>query len=171
MAKGAPVLRVNDEITASEVRLVNGEGEQVGVVSLERAFAEADEAGLDLVEVSPDSNPPVTKIMDFGKFRYDQRKKDRENRKKQHTVSLKEIRMRPSISDHDLETKINRSIKFLQAGSRLKISVRFRGREMARQDLGAALMDRVTEQLEEYANVDKSASVEGRVMSLHLVPK
>ncbi len=162
---------MNDEITASEVRLVNGEGEQVGVVSLERAFAEADEAGLDLVEVSPDSNPPVTKIMDFGKFRYDQRKKDRENRKKQHTVSLKEIRMRPSISDHDLETKINRSIKFLQAGSRLKISVRFRGREMARQDLGAALMDRVTEQLEEYANVDKSASVEGRVMSLHLVPK
>lgn len=162
---------MNDEITASEVRLVNGEGEQVGVVSLERAFAEADEAGLDLVEVSPDSNPPVTKIMDFGKFRYDQRKKDRENRKKQHTVSLKEIRMRPSISDHDLETKINRSIKFLQAGSRLKISVRFRGREMARQDLGAALMDRVTEKLEEYANVDKSASVEGRVMSLHLVPK
>lgn len=162
---------MNDEITASEVRLVNGEGEQVGVVSLERAFAEADEAGLDLVEVSPDSNPPVTKIMDFGKFRYDQRKKDRENRKKQHTVSLKEIRMRPSISDHDLETKINRSIKFLQAGSRLKISVRFRGREMARQDLGADLMDRVTEQLEEYANVDKSASVEGRVMSLHLVPK
>ena len=162
---------MNYEITASEVRLVNGEGEQVGVVSLELAFAEADEAGLDLVEVSPDSNPPVTKIMDFGKFRYDQRKKDRENRKKQHTVSLKEIRMRPSISDHDLETKINRSIKFLQAGSRLKISVRFRGREMARQDLGAALMDRVTEQLEEYANVDKSASVEGRVMSLHLVPK
>ena len=162
---------MNDEITASEVRLVNGEGEQVGVVPLERAFAEADEAGLDLVEVSPDSKPPVTKIMDFGKFRYDQRKKDRENRKKQHTVSLKEIRMRPSISDHDLETKINRSIKFLQAGSRLKISVRFRGREMARQDLGAALMDRVTEQLEEYANVDKSASVEGRVMSLHLVPK
>jgi len=162
---------VNDEITASEVRLVDGEGEQVGVVSLEQAFAEADEAGLDLVEVSPDSNPPVTKIMDFGKFRYDQRKKDRENRKKQHTVSVKEIRMRPSISDHDLETKINRSIKFLQAGSRLKISVRFRGREMARQDLGAALMDRVIEQLEEYANVDKSASVEGRVMSLHLVPK
>lgn len=162
---------MNDEITASEVRLVNGEGEQVGVVSLERAFAEADEAGLDLVEVSPDSKPPVTKIMDFGKFRYDQRKKDRENRKKQHTVSVKEIRMRPSISDHDLETKINRSIKFLQAGSRLKISVRFRGREMARQDLGADLMDRVTEQLEEYANVDKSASVEGRVMSLHLVPK
>ena len=150
---------------------MDGDGEQVGVVPLERAFAEAEKAGLDLVEVSPDSSPPVTKIMDFGKFRYDQRKKDRENRKKQHTVSLKEIRMRPSISDHDLETKINRSIKFLQAGSRLKISVRFRGREMARQDLGAALMDRVTEQLEDYANVDKSASVEGRVMSLHLVPK
>ena len=162
---------MNDEITASEVRLVDGEGEQVGVVSLERAFAEADKAGLDLVEVSPDSKPPVTKIMDFGKFRYDQRKKDRENRKKQHTVSVKEIRMRPSISDHDLETKINRSIKFLQAGSRLKISVRFRGREMARQDLGALLMDRVIEMLEEYATVDKSAAVEGRVMSLHLVPK
>lgn len=162
---------MNDEITASEVRLVDGEGEQVGVVSLERAFAEADKAGLDLVEVSPDSKPPVTKIMDFGKFRYDQRKKDRENRKKQHTVSVKEIRMRPSISDHDLETKINRSIKFLQAGSRLKISVRFRGREMARQDLGALLMDRVIEMLEEYATVDKSAAVEGRVMFLHLVPK
>lgn len=162
---------MNDEITASEVRLVDGDGEQVGVVPLERAFAEADKAGLDLVEVSPDASPPVTKIMDFGKFRYDQRKKERENRKKQHVVSIKEIRMRPSIGDHDLETKLNRSIKFLQAGSKLKISVRFKGREMARQDLGLVLVERVIEALSDYAVVEKDASVEGRVMSLFLVPK
>ena len=122
-------------------------------------------------EVAPDSDPPVTKIMDFGKFRYDQRKKDRENRKKQHVVSIKEIRMRPSIGDHDLETKLNRSIKFLQAGSKLKISVRFKGREMARQDLGTVLIERVIEALSEYGVVEKDASVEGRVMSLFLVPK
>lgn len=141
------------------------------MVPLERALAEAEEAGLDLVEVASDAKPPVTKIMDFGKFRYDQAKKNRENRKKQHSVSVKEVRMRPSISDHDLETKTNRAIKFLQEGNRLKISVRFRGREMARQDLGSDLLDRVVEILSDYATIDKSAAVEGRVMSMHLVPK
>lgn len=141
------------------------------MVPLERALADAEEAGLDLVEVASDAKPPVTKIMDFGKFRYDQAKKNRENRKKQHSVSVKEVRMRPSISDHDLETKTNRAIKFLQEGNRLKISVRFRGREMARQDLGSDLLDRVVEILSDYATIDKSAAVEGRVMSMHLVPK
>ncbi len=150
---------------------MGADGQQIGVVPLERALAEADEAGLDLVEVASDAQPPVAKIMDFGKFRYDQAKKNRENRKKQHSVSVKEVRMRPSISDHDLETKTNRAIKFLQEGNRLKISVRFRGREMARQDLGSDLLDRVVATLADYATIDKSAAVEGRVMFLHLVPK
>ena len=156
---------------ASEVRLVGADGEQVGIVPLAQALADADEAGLDLVEVAPDAKPPVTKIMDFGKFRYDQRKKDRENRKKQHVVSVKEVRMRPSISDHDLQTKINFAIKFLEAGNRLKVSVRFRGREMSRPDLGEDLLNRVVEALESYSAIDKSPIIEGRIMSLHLVPK
>ena len=162
---------MNDEISASEVRLVGADGQQIGVVPLERALNEAADAGLDLVEVASEAQPPVAKIMDFGKFRYDQAKKDRENRKKQHTVSVKEVRMRPGISDHDLETKTNRAIKFLQDGNRLKISVRFRGREMARQDLGTDLLARVVEILDEYAVIDKSAALEGRVISIHLVPK
>lgn len=131
----------------------------------------ADEAGLDLVEVASQANPPVCKIMDFGKYRYEMQKKQRENKKKQHTISNKEVRMRPSISSHDLETKINAAKKFLLDGSRVKVSIRFRGREMSRQDLGRQLMDRVIEMLSEIAEVDKTPKVEGRIMSVHLAPK
>ncbi|MFC1543354.1 translation initiation factor IF-3, partial [Candidatus Neomarinimicrobiota bacterium] len=140
-------------------------------VSIEDALVEADDQGLDLVEVAPHADPPVCKIMDFGKYRYDQQKRLRESKKKQHVIANKEVRMRPSIGDHDLETKINHSIKFLQDGSRLKISVRFRGREMSRLDLGTTLLDRVIEMLDEYADVDKSPTVEGRTMTIYLIPK
>jgi translation initiation factor IF-3 len=109
--------------------------------------------------------------MDFGKYRYDQQKRLKESKKKQHVIANKEVRMRPSIGDHDLETKINQAIKFLQDGSRLKISVRFRGREMTRMDLGANLLDRVVEMLSEYAEIDKSPTVEGRSMIVYFVPK
>lgn len=131
----------------------------------------AEDEGLDLVEVAPLADPPVCKILDFGKYRYDQQKKQRENKKKQHVIANKEVRMRPGIGDHDLETKINHAIRFLQEGSRLKISVRFRGRELSRLDLGTALLDRVIEMLSEYAEVDKSPIVEGRTMIVYLVPK
>ena len=153
------------------MRLVGLNGDQIGVVPIEEAMAQAESDGLDLVEVAPQANPPVAKVMDFGKFRYDQQKRTRENRKKQHVISVKEVRMRPSIGDHDLETKMNNAIKFLKDGSRLKISLRFRGREMSRQDLGTLLLDRVVEILADYAVVDKSPVTEGRVMTMFLVPK
>jgi translation initiation factor IF-3 len=147
------------------------DGNQLGIVSIEEALAAAEDESLDLVEVAPLADPPVCKILDFGKYRYDQQKRQREQKKKQHVIANKEVRMRPGIGDHDLETKINHAIKFLQEGSRLKISIRFRGREMTRQDLGTALLDRVVERLSEYAEVDKSPIVEGRSMIIYLVPK
>ncbi len=163
--------RVNDQITAPRVRLVGGDGEQLGIVPIEDALKEAEDQNLDLVEVAPKANPPVCKILDYGKFRYNQQKRLRESKKKQHVIANKEVRMRPGIGDHDLETKINHAIKFLQEGSRLKITVRFRGRELSRQDLGTTLLDRVVEMLADYAEIDKSPIVEGRNMIVYLVPK
>ncbi|MCH7528235.1 MAG: translation initiation factor IF-3 [Candidatus Marinimicrobia bacterium] len=171
MTKGNLIPKINDQISAKEVRLVDADGNQVGVVSIEDAMSNAESAELDLVEVAPMANPPVAKIMDFGKYRFDQQKRMRENRKKQHTVSVKEVRMRPSIGDHDLDTKMNKAIEFLKDGCRLKISLRFRGREMSRQDLGLKLLNRVVEILEDYGAVEKSPSVEGRIMTMFLLPK
>ncbi len=163
--------RINDQITAPRVRLVGGDGEQLGIVPIEDALKEAEDQNLDLVEVAPKANPPVCKILDYGKFRYNQQKRLRESKKKQHVIANKEVRMRPGIGDHDLETKINHAIKFLQEGSRLKITVRFRGRELSRQDLGTTLLDRVVEMLADYAEIDKSPIVEGRNMIVYLIPK
>ncbi|MBA7602268.1 Translation initiation factor IF-3 [subsurface metagenome] len=163
--------RINDQITAPRVRLVGGGGEQLGIVPIEDALKEAEDQNLDLVEVAPQANPPVCKILDYGKFRYNQQKRLRESKKKQHVIANKEMRMRPGIGDHDLNTKINQAIKFLQEGSRLKITVRFRGRELSRQDLGTTLLDRVVEMLADYAEIDKSPMVEGRNMIVYLVPK
>jgi len=143
----------------------------LGIVPIEDALKEAEDQNLDLVEVAPKANPPVCKILDYGKFRYNQQKRLRESKKKQHVIANKEVRMRPGIGDHDLETKINHAIKFLQEGSRLKITVRFRGRELSRQDLGTTLLDRVVEMLADYAEIDKSPIVEGRNMIVYLVPK
>ena len=123
------------------------------------------------MEVAPKADPPVCKIMDFGKYRYDQQKRLRESKKKQHVIANKEVRMRPSIGDHDLETKMNQAIKFLKDGSRLKLTVRFRGRELSRMDLGTTLLERVVDMLADYSEVDKSPTVEGRNMIVYLVPK
>ena len=171
IAKDNSTPRVNDQIIAPRVRLVGKDGDQLGIVSLEDALTKAGDQGLDLVEVAPKADPPVAKILDYGKFRYEQQKRQRESKKKQHVITNKEVRMRPSIGDHDLETKINHSIKFLQEGSRLKISVRFRGRELSRPDLGTTLLDRVVEMLADYADIDKSPIMEGRTMIVHLIPK
>ncbi|MEE9466214.1 MAG: translation initiation factor IF-3 [Candidatus Neomarinimicrobiota bacterium] len=171
MAKDSSTPKVNDEITAPEVRLVDKSGEQAGIVPLEEAMVMAEDEGLDLVEIAPLAKPPVVKVMDFGKYRYDQQKRLRESKKKQHVISVKEVRMRPSIGDHDLQTKMNKAVEFLKDGSRLKISLRFRGREMSRQDLGIKLLDRVIEMLEEYGVVEKSPKVEGRIMTMYFVPK
>ncbi len=131
----------------------------------------AEEAGLDLVEVAPGSEPPVAKIMDFGKYRYDLQKRLRESKKKQHVISVKEVRFRPTIGDHDLATKINMAKHFLEDGSRLKVSLRFRGREMSRQELGVQLLDRVIEMLADHGVVEKNPIIEGRVMTMYFVPK
>ena len=147
------------------------DGEQLGIVSLEQALAEAESQNMDLVEVAPQGDPPVCKVLDFGKFRYNQQKRLRESKKKQHVIANKEVRMRPSIGDHDLQTKMNHAIKFLQNGSRLKITVWLRGRELSRLDLGSKLLDRVVEMLADYAEVDKSPIVEGRNMIVYLISK
>ena len=154
-----------------EVRLIGAKGDQIGIVSIEEALDWAEKEDLDLVEVAPLADPPVCRLLDFGKFKYDEQKRQRKNKKKQHTVAVKEVRMRPGIGDHDLETKLNQAIKFLEDGSRLKISVRFRGQEMSRLDLGTSLLDRVVEMLAEHAVVDKAPSVEGRTMTFYMMPK
>ena len=171
IAKDNSSPRVNDQIKAPQVRLVGGDGAQLGIVSLEDALKEAENQNLDLIEVAPQADPPVCKILDYGKFRYDQQKRQRESKKKQHVIANKEVRMRPGIGDHDLDTKMNQAIKFLKEGSRLKITVRFRGRELSRLDLGTTLLDRVVEMLADYADIDKSPMVEGRSMIVYLVPK
>ena len=150
---------------------MGGDGEQLGIVPIEDALKEAEDQNLDLVEVAPKAKPPVCKVLDYGKFRYNQQKRLRESKKKQHVIANKEMRMRPGIGDHDLDTKMNQAIKFLQDGSRLKITVRFRGRELSRLDLGTTLLDRVVETLADYADIDKSPMVEGRSMIVYLVPK
>ena len=135
------------------------------------ALYKAEQAGLDLVEISPNVDPPVCKILDYGKYQYEQQKQKKINKKKQHVVQVKEIRIRPNTGDHDLLTKLNKAQKFIASGAKLKITVMFRGREMARKEVGLELLNRVTSILEDVAKIDKKASVEGRRMSIILSPR
>ena len=151
--------------------LITETGEQKGVVKLEHAIEMANNANLDLVEISPNANPPVCKILDFGKYRFERQKKKKLNKKKQHVVHLKEIRVRPNTGDHDLLTKINKGQKFLLNGDKLKVTVMFRGREMSRKEAGAALLEKVADILGEIAEIDKDSSLEGRRMSIILRPR
>ncbi|MFQ6604699.1 MAG: translation initiation factor IF-3 [Fidelibacterota bacterium] len=163
--------RINDNIKEQEVRLIDHKGEQVGIVSIETALQTARETGLDLVEVAPNAKPPVCKILDYGKIKYEAKKKKQASKKKQHVVKLKEVRIRPHIDVHDLETKLNQGIKFLQEGCKLKVTVMFRGREMSRLDLGDLLMDRVKAILEDVAVIEKENGLEGRSMSTIFIAK
>ena len=151
--------------------LINEKGEQKGIVKIAEALALASEANLDLVEISPNAKPPVCKILDFGKYRFERQKKKKLNKKKQHVVHVKEIRVRPNTGDHDLITKVNKGQKFLLNGDKLKITVMFRGREMTRKEAGANLLQRVVDILDEIAEVDKESSLEGRRMSIILRPR
>ena len=151
--------------------MITETGEQKGVVKLEEAIELANNANLDLVEISPNGNPPVCKILDFGKYRFERQKKKKLNKKKQHIVHLKEIRIRPNTGDHDLITKLNKGQKFLLKGDKLKITVMFRGREMTRKEAGYELLKRVAGILEEIAEIDKDSSLEGRRMSIILRPR
>ena len=163
--------QINDEIRDREVRLISDTGEQLGIMSAREALAKAEEANLDLVKISPTANPPVCKLMDYGKYRFEQSKREKEARKNQHVVEIKEIRMSPGIDVGDFNVKLKNAQKFLADGDRVKVSVRFRGREMAHTDIGKKLLDRFAEQCAEVANVDKGAKLEGRNMSMFLSPK
>jgi translation initiation factor IF-3 len=143
--------RVNDRIRAPEIRLIGADGENVGVVTPARAMQLAEEAGLDLVEISPNATPPVCKIMDFGKFKYETQKKEAEARKKQKIIEIKEVKFRPNTDTHDYEVKMRNVVRFLEGGDKVKVTLRFRGREMAHQDLGRNLLDRVAEDVKESA--------------------
>ncbi|MGB4635734.1 MAG: translation initiation factor IF-3 [Arcanobacterium sp.] len=162
--------RVNDRINVSEVRLVGPGGEQVGVVRVEDALRLAREANLDLVEVAPNAKPPVAKLMDYGKFKYEAAQKAREARRNQANTQLKEIRMGLKIDQHDYETKLRRIIKFLNDGDKVKVQLRFRGREQSRPEMGVRLMERVAEDTADDGTVESAPRVDGRTMVMVLAP-
>lgn len=162
--------RVNDEIRIPQVQLVDHEGNNRGVVAIEDARQLAEEAGLDLVEISPTSRPPVVKILDYGRFKYQSQKKAAETRKKQKTVEVKEIKMRPNIDTHDYDVKMRAARRFLDEGDKVKVTLRFRGREMAHQELGLQLLFRVRDDLTELAKVEAEPKLEGRQMIMILAP-
>ena len=163
--------RVNTEIDARTIRLIDTDGEMVGVVSLREGLEMAAEVGLDLVEVSPNADPPVCKILDFGKYKYEAQKKKNEARKKQKIIEVKEVKLRPSIDDNDYDVKMKAMRKFLAEGDKVKITLRFRGREMAHQHLGMQLLDRVREQLEDLAKIEQIPRMEGRQMVMVVAPR
>ena len=164
-------MQINEDIRDREVRVVTDGGEQLGIMSAKEALRKAEERNLDLVKISPNAKPPVCKIMDYGKYRFEQSKREKENRKNQRVIEIKEIRLSLNIDTHDFETKVNHAHKFLKAGNKVKVSIRFRGREMGHPELGADIMKRFAESLADTANVDKPAKLEGRNMLMFLAPK
>jgi translation initiation factor IF-3 len=163
--------RVNERIEADPVRLIDADGEQVGVVGLAEALAKADDGGLDLVEISPNSDPPVCKILDYGKYKYEEQKKRNEARKKQKVIEVKEVKMRPGIEQHDYDVKMRAMRRFLGEGDRVKVTLRFRGRELAHQHLGMKVLDRIRDDLEEIAKVEQLPKMEGRQMIMVVAPR
>ena len=163
--------RINHRIDAREVRLIDAEGQNRGVIPTRQALALAEEAGLDLVELSPDAKPPVCKILDYGKYKYQAQKKAAEARKKQRTVEIKEIKMRPNIDTHDYDVKMRSIRRFFEEGDKVKVTLRFRGREMAHQELGAQLLDRVKADTSTIAKVESEPRLEGRQMVMVLAPR
>ncbi|HFD80803.1 MAG TPA: translation initiation factor IF-3 [Gammaproteobacteria bacterium] len=166
-----PKYRLNADITATEVRLVGPEGEQVGIVPLEEARRVAEEAGMDLVEISPQAEPPVCKVMDYGKFRFEEQKKRQASRKKQKQIQVKEIKFRPGTDIGDYNVKLRNLTRFLTEGDKVKVTLRFRGREMAHQELGRDLLKRVEADLAELGTVEQYPKMEGRQMVMVLAPK
>lgn len=163
--------RTNDRIRVPEIRLIGADGENIGVVTPARGIALAQEAGLDLVEISPNAVPPVCKIMDLGKFKYEQQKREAEARKKQKTIEIKEIKFRPGTDDHDYDVKMRSVKRFLEDGDKVKITLRFRGREMAHQNLGMELLNRVRDDVGEAGKVESMPKLEGRQMVMMIAPR
>ena len=163
--------QLNTDIRDPEVRVIGSDGTMLGIMSSEQALALAEEQDLDLVKISPTANPPVCKIMDYGKFRFDQLKKEKEARKNQRVVEIKEIRMSPGIDTNDFNVKLRNALKFLREGNRVKVTVRFRGREMAHTNIGEGLLRSFAEGCSEVANMEKNPKLDGRHMSIFLSPK
>lgn len=163
--------RVNEDINCQTVRLIDADGEQVGVVHIREALEMAEEVGLDLVEISPTAEPPVCKIMDFGKFKFETQKRKAEQRKKTKVIEIKEIKLRPNIDDNDYNIKMRNLKRFIEEGNKVKVTLRFRGRELAHQDLGMALLNRVREQFAELVKVEQFPKMEGRQMTMVMAPK
>ena len=163
--------QINEDIRDKEVRLVSSDGRQLGIMSSRDALSVAAKAGLDLVKISPKANPPVCKVMDYGKYRFEQSKREKVAKKNQHVVEIKEIRMSPGIDVGDLNTKLRNAAKFLTAGNRVKVTVRFRGRQMAHTSIGEDLLKRFAEGCTEFASMDRAPKLEGRNMTMLLSPK
>lgn len=164
-------LQINEEIRDKEVRVITDDGEQLGIMSAAEALKIAEERELDLVKIAPQAQPPVCKIINYGKYRFEQAKREKEAKKNQRVIEIKEIRLSLNIDTHDFETKVNHAKKFLAQGNKVKVSIRFRGREMAHTELGLVPMQKFAEALNENANVEKPAKVEGRSMLMFLAPK
>ena len=164
-------LQINEQIRDKEVRVVSEEGGQLGIMSAKEAYAMAQEAGLDLIKIAPQAKPPVCRIVDYGKFRYEQTRKAKEAKKKQKVIDIKEIRLSPNIDTNDLNTKIGAARKFLTKGDRVKITLRFRGREMAHTEIGERLLKDYAEKCAEVATLDKNPKLDGRHMTMFLSPK
>ncbi len=164
-------LMINEQIRDKEVRLIGEEGQQLGIMSAREALSLAEEAGLDLVKIAPTANPPVCKIIDYGKYKYEQMRKEKEAKKKQKVIEIKEIRLSPNIDTNDLNTKINSARKFLTKGDRVKVTLRFRGREMAHMNNSKHILDDFAESLSDVAVMEKAPKVEGRSMTMFLTEK
>ncbi|WP_040611971.1 translation initiation factor IF-3 [Teichococcus cervicalis] len=163
--------RVNEDIRVPQVRLIDQDGEMIGVMSAREALLRAYELGMDLLEISPNAVPPVCKITDYGKYKYEQQKKANEARKKQKIVEIKEIKVRPNIDDHDYDVKMRAAKSFIEEGDKVKVTLRFRGREMAHQDLGVKVLERIRTELAELAKVEQMPRLENRQMIMVLAPK
>ena len=164
-------MRINEEIRAREVRVITADGEQLGIMSGRAAQQLAVERHLDLVEIAPTAKPPVCKIMDYGKFRYEQQKREKEARKKQKTFDIKEVKLRPGIEDHDFNVKYKNAVRFLEDGDKVKVTIMFRGRELSHPELGQVLLNKMAEQLKEIAVVERVPKLEGKNMIMIVAPK
>ena len=164
-------LMINEEIRDREVRVVDQNGEQLGVMPIRQALDMAEEMQLDLVKIAPQARPPVCKIMDYGKYRFEQSKKEREFRKNQKVITVKEVRLSATIEDHDVDVKLKSAIKFLKEGNKVKATIRFRGRQITHSEIGRQVMTEFAEKIKEYGTVDKAPQIEGRNMSMMISPK
>ena len=162
---------INGQIRDKEIRLISNTGEQLGIMSARDAQKIADDKNLDLVKISPNAKPPVCKLMDYSKYKYDIAKKEKEAKKKQKVIETKEVRLSPSIDTHDVETKVKNAIKFLKAGNKVKVSIRFRGREMARQDAAIEIMKNFADKVSEFGQIEKEPKMEARTMAMFIGPK